>query len=146
MASLGGSFERFQNQKYLPPGINSSYGIIFNRLMNWTVVLADTIRMNEISTRLNGVDGYSDFLSQIPGSAKTLLICMFQMRVLNAASSLLPLLADESNTFQSEFKLFWNSDLILDGCLMKFLFCFSNRRILGYINKSGYVKTHCNCY
>lgn len=125
MASLGEApLNHFKNQKYLPPGINSSYGIIFNRLMNWTVVLADTIRMNEISTRLNGVDGYSDFLSQIPGSAKTLLICMFQMRVLNAASSLLPLLADESNTFQSEFKLFWNSNLILDGVFNEVLVLF----------------------
>ena len=113
--------------------------------MNWTVVLADTIRMNEISTGLNGVDGYSDFLSQIRISKNTFNLYVSN-EVLNAASSLLPLLADESNTFQSEFKLFWNSDLILDGVFNEVLVLFSNRRILGYINKSGYVKTHCNCY
>lgn len=110
--------------KYLHPGNNTSYARIFDQLMNWTIALADTIRMNEISTRLNGVDGYSGFLSQIPGSAKTLLICMIQLRLLNIASSLSPLLTAESYNFEIEVNLFWDSDIILDGVFNEVLVLF----------------------
>ncbi|EMG46140.1 UBR1 E3 ubiquitin-protein ligase UBR1 [Candida maltosa Xu316] len=101
-----------QNKKYLHPG-DGAYDSDFDRHMNWSVALANTIRMNEISTRLNGSEGYIEFLSQIPGSTKTLLICMIQLKLLNNATTFEPLSADNTHIYEKEVSQFWNSNILL---------------------------------
>ena len=44
--------------------------------------LINTIEMNEIATRLNGTEGFKNFSSQVPNSAKTLLRSLLQAVVL----------------------------------------------------------------
>ena len=52
-------------KKYSYAGSSSRDGD-YDRLMNLGNILADTIRMNEIATRLNGAEGYTDFCPRFP--------------------------------------------------------------------------------
>lgn len=56
------------------------------KLFELTELIADTIRANEIATRLDGTESFSNFIDSIPSSAKALLRSMIQTRTFLAIS------------------------------------------------------------
>ncbi|KAK6454927.1 ubiquitin-protein ligase E3 component N-recognin-1 (N-end-recognizing protein) [Scheffersomyces xylosifermentans] len=105
--------ESTYESKYLV-GINSNEKF-FNNLQNISVLIADTIRMNEIATRLEGVKSLSNFLQQIPGSVKTLLKSLIQCRAIIFECRSSPMLLGNQYDLSFEINSFWNSDQLLDG-------------------------------
>ncbi|EGW35416.1 uncharacterized protein SPAPADRAFT_131561 [Spathaspora passalidarum NRRL Y-27907] len=87
----------------------------FYLLLAYSELIANTIRMNEIATRINGEEAYSNFLSQFSGSTKTLLISLVQGRALAYAKRDSPALLGTEALFQFEAERFWDSDSILDS-------------------------------
>ncbi|KAG7662738.1 UBR1 [[Candida] subhashii] len=113
----------------------------FDSLLNWSVLIADTIKMNEISTRINGLEGYCDFLNQIPGSAKTLLKSLIQGRALVSHES--RQLFGRGSDLSKEIVKFWGeSNSMLDGgvfdeCIAWF---FQGNESLATITRMGMTK------
>ncbi|ODV78409.1 uncharacterized protein CANTADRAFT_6802 [Suhomyces tanzawaensis NRRL Y-17324] len=92
---------------------NSKY---FSSLLKVSTILADTIRMNEISTRIGGEASCSTFLEQIPGSVKTLLRSLAQSRALLYTDRKSPILLGNDYDFSREINGLWDSvSLHVDG-------------------------------
>lgn len=87
----------------------------FNRLMSLSILIADTIRMNEIGTRIDGEESLGDFLTKIPGSTKTLLKALIQCRALVFELRSSSLLLSSNYDLSFEFQEFWNSTTMVDG-------------------------------
>ncbi|KAI5965757.1 UBR1 [Candida pseudojiufengensis] len=75
---------KIMNRGLVPPDHKVSFEIYKNIGKDQTSyatlinLLCNTIQMNEMTTRLNGVEGYSQFLKQIPKSNKVLMQSMIQ--------------------------------------------------------------------
>ncbi|CUM63001.1 uncharacterized protein PRCAT00000562001 [Priceomyces carsonii] len=85
----------------------------FNRLQNLSVLIADVIRMNEISTRLDGESSLFTFLDDFPSAAKILIKSLIQCRV--SAYETRSKFLSNHNDFKLQTETFWQSDILLDG-------------------------------
>lgn len=86
----------------------------FNVLQKLSTLIADTIRMHEITARLDGADGYSQFL-HIPAASTTLLKSLIQCRVALYELREMPSLLGSTNNLATVIKNFWNSEYLVDG-------------------------------
>ncbi|RCK62923.1 E3 ubiquitin-protein ligase UBR1 [Candida viswanathii] len=128
-------------KKYLFPGSGPNDSK-FNRLMDLGNLLADTIRMNEIATRLNGAEGYTDFLSQIPGSTKTLLISIIQLRLIHEGKTFSRTLEGNAVDFSREVCQFWDANTLLDSVFNEVVVLFfQTDESLSTLAKWGMAKT-----
>lgn len=87
----------------------------FNILQNVSTLIADTIRMNEITSRLDGKEGYTDFIQSIPALTNTLLKSLVQCRALLFELREMPSLLGSHEDLSNEIERFWNSDFLVDG-------------------------------
>ncbi|KAK6464222.1 ubiquitin-protein ligase E3 component N-recognin-1 (N-end-recognizing protein) [Scheffersomyces coipomensis] len=101
------------DRRYLV-GINNNEKY-FNNLQNISVMIADTIRMNEIATRYEGEEAYSNFLKLIPNPSKILLRSLIQCRAVMYECRSSPLLLNSKYDLSFEVESFWNSGNLLDG-------------------------------
>ncbi|CAI5759304.1 unnamed protein product [Candida verbasci] len=116
----------------------------FNSFMNWTVALANTIRMNEIATRVNGREAYVNFLDQIPGAAKTLIISMIQARSLMPEYKSTSLINDDPLDLKDEVKKYWDSDDLLDSIFSEVVnLFFLTDESLATLTRLGMIKLIC---
>ncbi|EAZ63950.2 ubiquitin-protein ligase E3 component N-recognin-1 (N-end-recognizing protein) [Scheffersomyces stipitis CBS 6054] len=106
-------FHHTSDTRYLV-GINNNEKF-FNHIMKVNVLIADTIRMNEIASRLSGEKSLSNFLGQISGSVKTLIKTLIQCRAVMYECRSNSHLLGTSYDLQFEVNSFWNSDNLLDG-------------------------------
>lgn len=88
----------------------------FNLLQSVSTLIADTVRMNEIVTRLNGEQGYTDFIQAVPDSAKTLVKSLIQCRALLYELREMPNLLGTNSDLEDQVQAFWfyNSELVTD--------------------------------
>ncbi|RLV96341.1 E3 ubiquitin-protein ligase UBR1 [Spathaspora sp. JA1] len=116
---------------------NESY---FYLLLAYSELICNTIRMNEIATRINGEEAYSNFLPQ--GSTKTLLISLIQGRALAFEKRGYNSLLGSQAMFQSEAEKFWDSDSILDSAFNDVVaLFFQTGESLATLTRMGMVKT-----
>lgn len=88
---------------------NSQRDKAFNNLMNMTITLANTVRMAEITTRLEEEEGLYSFLDLIPTTTKTLLKSLIQFRAF-AAEKIFDNETSEGLLFQIQD--FWDGDVV----------------------------------
>ncbi|KAI5955117.1 UBR1 [Candida jiufengensis] len=86
--SLNGEKKRLLLDSFIPEKRNVKLDIYNNvshekePYKDWINILANSIQMNEMTTRLNGLDGYSQFLKQIPKYSKVLMKSLVQAIIL----------------------------------------------------------------
>lgn len=113
----------------------------FNLLQNISTLIADTIRMNEISSRLDGKDGYADFVRSIPALNKNLLRSLVQCRALLWNLREMPKLLGSSNDLFMQIERFWESDYLVDGVFNEVIMLyFQTDESLTTLSRLGYVK------
>lgn len=80
-----------------------------------SLLIADTIRATEISTRLDGQESLSTFLEQIPPSTVTMLRSLSQCRALIYHYRLLAYLCGSNDDKTDKFAKYWEKPLNVDG-------------------------------
>lgn len=113
---------KLKNDEYLS---GSSKRIdYFNILQRLSTIIADTIRMTEITCRLDGIDSYHTFLNAVPSSTKTLLKSLIQCRAVLFHLRDLPSLSGSDNDLSQEIENFWESDYLVDGAFNELVMLF----------------------
>lgn len=108
--------------KYLV-GINNNEKY-FNKLQNLSVMVADTIRMNEISTRTEGNESLSGFLEDLRGPVRPLLRALVQCRAILYECRSTPVLLGTNYDLSFEIQSFWESGELLDGVFAELVLIF----------------------
>jgi E3 ubiquitin-protein ligase UBR1 len=122
-------------------GINNNEKY-FNKLQNLSVMIADTIRMNEIATRPGGEDSLSDFLDQLTSPVRTLLKSLLQCRAVLYECRSTPVLLGTNYDLSFEIQSFWESGDLLDGVFDEIvLIFFQTDESFRTIARLGYVKS-----
>lgn len=111
-----------------------------------SVLIANTIRMNEIATRINGNNSYSNFLNEIPSSAKTLMKSLIQCRAILFENRELSYFLNSDADLSLEYHDFWNSENMLDGVFNEFItLFFQTDESINTLAKLGYTKLFTLC-
>lgn len=95
----------------------------FNLLCKLSTWIADTIKMHEITSRIEGNEGYTNFLN-IPGSAKTFLKSLIQCRTILFELREMPSLLGSSNNLSVEIENFWESNYLVDNVFNEIIMLF----------------------
>lgn len=87
----------------------------FNKLQSLANLLANTIRMNEISTRIEGTRNLSNFLNDIPAPSKTLMRSLMQILAIAYEKRHLSFFLGSNYDLSKQIKEFWDSECLLDS-------------------------------
>ena len=89
----------------------------FKEMQNLSMLIANTISMSEIATRINGNSSFSNFVSSIPDSTKTLLKSLIQCRAIIYEKRSNPYLLGSDSKLESQINKFWDSDQFLGSLI-----------------------------
>lgn len=105
-----------------------------------SVLIADSIRANEMTTRLDGTKGLSNFMEEIPMSSKAMLRSMIQTRIfLHSASE--TMMGDLQSVISKMVNITWDQSFYIDGQFNEVvLLFFQTSESLRTCMRLGYAK------
>lgn len=96
-------------ETYIEPNASSA-DLYYGTLVNLTVLIANTIRLTEITIRLGETKTMMSLVRDVPTSTKALIIGLIQCRAaLYEHRKLRPLLGEAGGNFNSQIKKLWDS-------------------------------------
>ncbi|CAG90854.2 DEHA2G18568p [Debaryomyces hansenii CBS767] len=129
-----------------PPVSSNKKKDYLDELQTSSLLIANTIRMNEIATRIGGNSSYSNFLNEIPSSSKTLMKSLIQCRAFMFENRELPFFLNSDEDLSLEYQDFWNSDKILDSVFNEVVsLFFQTDESLNTLARLGYTKLFTIC-